>query len=1580
MKQKFLIKVWCFLILLILLISINYVSSYTIVKETFEETEKNYYIVQFNFLPTGDKITQLELKMKFHRYLGDYQFVCEIPDEMMDALKSDSEIINIIKINPLDKISNILKGKYGEIRVLISTYDLNSVYKTALGIKSLGGTIHKMQENGVPRIWASIDNKKIKNIAEIPDVYYIDYDYDKISFMNLITSNPYMGMDAAQTGGFKGSGIMGAVQDNGCQLTHPDFDVDYTDGTVVADSHGTCTYGIVFSLGTNDMNAQGTLYQANSAFQDWDVGIYNSVSHCWNGQFSSGNAGQNGLFQSNSWSSGGTLNGQYDSNSNAADTACNDFPNCLVLWAAGNSNNGVYKGSISKNGASKNGLTIGAVWHDDTADMSDDEWYSGGTGNTPSQGPCADGRQKPDVVGPFDWIYCTDRTGSNGYASGDYFDDFGGTSGATPSVAGIAGQTYEMYIENYFGNNPTGEIPSSAMIKAILIADAYQYSFSQTDRDSQGWGSADAEQIYTLGSTYHVLDDDQSVTSGGTWSRSVSSDGTMPLKISLVWNDPAAPETTGSNRALRNNLDLKVTGPTGTVWYGNNGLYNNLWSTSGTNTNHWTINSDHRDDLNNVENVFIQNPEAGSYTIEVFGRSGDMYTSPQVFSVASAGAQITTPPSISIITPNGGEEWEVATSHNIIWATNPGNGTITSIDLQYSIDNGENWNNIITGISDDGLYNWLVPNNPSTKCLVKGIVHDNFGALGSDTSNLTFNIHDGILPQPPSFLNVEYYGLGNVTLLYDDAEQGNIGFTTGGAENWAIRTLGAYSGSYSWDFGNGNYEDPVDGGLSYLCTPLIDLNGLNIAELSFWHWRDFESDSTLWDGGNIKISINEGVSWSLLSNPNPAYDGSASGGYDNPLAGEQVYGHSSGWEQVTIDLTSYVGNLVYIRWEAGVDNYATTDAGWRIDDVLINGHGSGVDNDNRLFWNASYDDGYGADDVDHYNIYRSNLSNGPWDLIYDSVDADGSLNYCYIDFGAGLADAITWWYVVKAVDIGGLDDGNNYSVSEPSGNNPPNTPSNPNPFDGETGVDVDADLGWVGGDPDQGDTVTYDIYFGTTSPPPQLVTGQSGTSYDPGTLNYNMTYYWKIVSWDNHGAFESGSEWYFITNEIGGDTSPPIIYNENIEFSNPIDTDSPYGWENITCNVVDVQSGVAEVRLNITYPDLSTTNYLMQSFGGDIFYYETTYSMVGNYSYNIWAKDTINNWDEGIVNTFSIAPNWDVDMDGITALSDLVQVSIDYDQNGPNGWIREDVDNDGDVLLADLVQVSLHYDETWPTGSINTPVRNNEKDVRDTTYVSVDPPSQTVGAGEVFTIDILVNPGEQINGVELDFIFDPSLIQANSVTEGDLFDPYTTFFNGGTINNVAGTITAVYGFTWPATNTVSDQGVFITIEFISLNTTGTSQLHLCDVGITDETGFYISNLTVSDGSVLILGLNDPPYDPIIDGPTGGTAGEEYTYEVVTTDPEGDDVIYCVDFGDDSGEVCIGPFPSGISQSVSHIWEEEGTYIVKVKASDIYGAESNWTTLEVVMPQNQQLYIYSLLQKIGKDSNAFFIVQKQYVGI
>ncbi len=107
--------------------------------------------------------------------------------------------------------------------------------------------------------------------------------------------------------------------------------------------------------------------------------------------------------------------------------------------------------------------------------------------------------------------------------------------------------------------------------------------------------------------------------------------------------------------------------------------------------------------------------------------------------------------------------------------------------------------------------------------------------------------------------------------------------------------------------------------------------------------------------------------------------------------------------------------------------------------------------------------------------------------------------------------------------------------NEEEPNKPPHIPSNPYPAHGSTSVNTNVDLSWTGSDPD-GDPVTYDVYLGTSSTPSKVASNQTATSYDPGILDLEKTYYWKIIAWDNHSAFTEGPVWWFST----GTNQPPF--------------------------------------------------------------------------------------------------------------------------------------------------------------------------------------------------------------------------------------------------------------------------------------------------------------------------------------------------------------------------------------------------------------------------------------------------------
>jgi len=141
----------------------------------------------------------------------------------------------------------------------------------------------------------------------------------------------------------------------------------------------------------------------------------------------------------------------------------------------------------------------------------------------------------------------------------------------------------------------------------------------------------------------------------------------------------------------------------------------------------------------------------------------------------------------------------------------------------------------------------------------------------------------------------------------------------------------------------------------------------------------------------------------------------------------------------------------------------------------------------------------------------------------------------------GLNPGTTYYYRAWSYVQGSEQWSDNYAqASATTGsapNNPPNTPSNASPANHATGVSINADLSWTGGDPDAADTVTYDVYFDTSETPPLVSDNQAGTSYDPGALAYNTKYYWKIVATDNHGASTTGPVWDFTTGSVPN--SPP---------------------------------------------------------------------------------------------------------------------------------------------------------------------------------------------------------------------------------------------------------------------------------------------------------------------------------------------------------------------------------------------------------------------------------------------------------
>ncbi len=179
-----------------------------------------------------------------------------------------------------------------------------------------------------------------------------------------------------------------------------------------------------------------------------------------------------------------------------------------------------------------------------------------------------------------------------------------------------------------------------------------------------------------------------------------------------------------------------------------------------------------------------------------------------------------------------------------------------------------------------------------------------------------------------------------------------------------------------------------------------------------------------------------------------------------------------------------------------------------------------------------------------YDVYLSANDNTPDNLVCNDISA----TQCDVPFTLAY-DTNYYWQVVATDNHGASTTGPVWQFtteSAPLNNNTPDLPSNPLPAQDEINVTVASttDLEFTGGDPDQGDTVTYDVYLSANdNTPDNLVCNDiSATQCDiPFSLAYGTNYYWQVVATDNHGASTTGPVWHFST-----ESAPSQVWTLNI--------------------------------------------------------------------------------------------------------------------------------------------------------------------------------------------------------------------------------------------------------------------------------------------------------------------------------------------------------------------------------------------------------------------------------------------------
>jgi hypothetical protein len=173
------------------------------------------------------------------------------------------------------------------------------------------------------------------------------------------------------------------------------------------------------------------------------------------------------------------------------------------------------------------------------------------------------------------------------------------------------------------------------------------------------------------------------------------------------------------------------------------------------------------------------------------------------------------------------------------------------------------------------------------------------------------------------------------TVYAENFEANNGGYLANpstGAWAWGVPTSGpgnAHSGLQLWaTVLNGDYANNAN----WKLTSISFIACTNNPMLKFWHWYNMESG---WDGGNVKISTDNGTSWTVIS-PVGGYPERAP--IDNVgIPRESCYaGVHATWAEAVFNLPVISGQTFLIRWHFGSDA-TNTYPGWYIDDVTGEG-------------------------------------------------------------------------------------------------------------------------------------------------------------------------------------------------------------------------------------------------------------------------------------------------------------------------------------------------------------------------------------------------------------------------------------------------------------------------------------------------------------------------------------------------------------------------------------------------------------------------------------------------------------------
>jgi len=586
-----------------------------------------------------DSVIQRITALEGVRWVGNYDYYFRIHPEVMDSLRDSIYTMVAPGVRARTMGAQGLFAGEPDSRLVTIVYDPKAVNGRTIAAM-MSSEVLDMKFIGDLRLARGLLNvKDILKVAKTEGVLWIEpYKvpelFDEL-YMEL-DEGPYpeheIGQPPNELGswtdviaGYTGQGVTVALGDTGIYWQHPDFQDrviaihswagddghdGYGHGTATAhvaagypgvpEGYQTDENGYYWGLG----QSPDALIAMDKIFSDAGYWLFPDYYEMARWAWSIG-----ARVHSNSW--GANTGGAYTTEDAVFDWLVRDSNDATpdvaepiqFVFAAGNAGPG--SNTVGSPGNAKNVITVGGTEIDRFGYSHENIiWFA-------SRGPTDDGRIKPDIVLPAGYVAVAHVPGtSTGWGLiNDYYKFWGGTSFACPGGAGLSATFIQFYRE-LFGVEPT-----PAMIKSAIIASAYDLTGTDAEDPipnfNEGWGFPYLPNIIEPeGYNVHFLDVSNGMTApletGETWTYTVDVlSSTVPLKIIMSYVD--YPGNPSAAKALVNDLDLVVVSPSGDMYFGND------FDSSGNSI----PNTGTPDNTNNVEGVYIPNPEVGTWTIMV---------------------------------------------------------------------------------------------------------------------------------------------------------------------------------------------------------------------------------------------------------------------------------------------------------------------------------------------------------------------------------------------------------------------------------------------------------------------------------------------------------------------------------------------------------------------------------------------------------------------------------------------------------------------------------------------------------------------------------------------------------------------------------------------------------------------------------------------------------------------------------------------------------------------------------------------------------------------------------------------------